>query len=57
MDVNWSAVVREAIKRRLDYEQEKDVIEAVLLNERLRRRAPEGWDSTKVVRFWRGRRP
>jgi len=56
VDVNWSAVVREAIRRRLDYGREENVSEAVLLNERLRRKAPEGWDSAKVIRAWRRRR-
>ena len=56
MDVNWSAVVREAIRRRLEYGQERNLSEAVLLNEKLRRKAPEGWDSAKVIRFWRSER-
>lgn len=55
-DVNWSAVVREAIRRRLDYGREKNISEAVLLNERLRRKAPQGWDSAEVIRSWRSRR-
>jgi len=57
VDVNWSAVVREAIRRKLEWEHERDVVEAVLISERLRRKAPEGWDSTKVIRAWRSRRP
>jgi len=57
VDVNWSAVVREAIRRKLEWKHETDVVEAVLINEKLRRKAPEGWDSTKVIRAWRSRRP
>jgi len=57
LDVNWSAVVREAIRQRLEWGHEKDVVEAVLINEKLRRKAPEGWDSTRVIRAWRDRRP
>jgi Arc/MetJ-type ribon-helix-helix transcriptional regulator len=56
MDVNWSAVVREAIRRKLEWEHERDTVEAVLINEKLRRKAPAGWDSTKVIRTWRSRR-
>jgi len=56
IDVNWSAVIRDAVRRRLDYEHEKNVAEAVLINEKLRRKAPEGWDSAKVIRTWRDRR-
>ncbi len=56
VDVNWSAFVRGAIVRRLKYESERDVTEALLINERLRRKAPKGWDSTRVIRYWRSRR-
>lgn len=56
-EVNWSAVVREAIRRKLEGEYEKNVIEAVLINEKLRRKAPKGWDSTEVIKSWRSRRP
>lgn len=56
VDINWSAVLREAIKRELTYEREKDIVEAILINERLRRKAPKGWDSTRVIRIWRSRR-
>jgi len=48
VDVNWSAVVREAIRRKLEWKNEKDMVEAVLINEKLRRKVPEGWESTKV---------
>lgn len=56
VDVNWSAFVREAIAQRLKHEGERDVAEAVLINERLRRKPPKGWDSTQVIRYWRSRR-
>ena len=54
--VNWSEVVREAIRKRVEEEKGRNLAEAILLNERLRRRAPEGWDSAKVIREWRLRR-
>ncbi len=56
VEVNWSAFLRQAIEKRLEYEEERDVAEAVLINERLRRKAPKGWDSGRVVRAWRDRR-
>jgi len=55
-DVNWSAYLRDAISERLKWETERNVAEAVLLNEKLRRKAPKGWDSSKVIREWRDRR-
>ena len=54
--VNWSAYLREVISQRVKQESERNVAEAVLLNEKLRRKAPKGWDSTRVIRDWRNRR-
>jgi 3-hydroxyacyl-CoA dehydrogenase len=54
--VNWSAYLREVISQRIKQEDERNVAEAVLLNEKLRRKAPSGWDSGRVIREWRGRR-
>ena len=54
--VNWSEVVRRAIMEKLRELEERNVAEALLINERLRRRAPKGWDSTLVIRGWRRRR-
>jgi len=56
VDVNWSAVVREAIRQKLEWEHERDMVEAVLINEKLRRKAPEGWESTRMIRAWRDTR-
>jgi Arc/MetJ-type ribon-helix-helix transcriptional regulator len=55
-NVNWSAFLREAISNRLKYETERNIAEALLLNEKLRRKASRGWDSTKVIRYWRDKR-
>ena len=54
--VNWSEVVREAILKKIREESERNLAEAVLLNEKLRRKAPEGWNSVKVIRNWRRKR-
>jgi len=56
VDTNWSAVMRDAIRRQLAARNERDGVEAVLINERLRRKAPEGWDSTEAIRAWRKKR-
>lgn len=53
--INWSEVVREAIRERLRAE-ERSLVRAVLLNEKLRRKAPKGWSSVEVVRYWREHR-
>jgi Arc/MetJ-type ribon-helix-helix transcriptional regulator len=54
--VNWSEVIRESIRRKIEEENGRNIAEAVLINERLRREAPEGWDSAKVIREWRLKR-
>ncbi len=54
--INWSEVVRKAILEKLKEEEKKNIAEALLINEKLRRRAPEGWDSTEVIRSWRRKR-
>jgi Arc/MetJ-type ribon-helix-helix transcriptional regulator len=54
--VNWSEVIRESIRKKIEEENGRNIAEAVLLNERLRKTAPEGWDSTKVIREWRSKR-
>jgi Arc/MetJ-type ribon-helix-helix transcriptional regulator len=54
--VNWSSVIREAIKRKVREEERRDLAEAVLLNEELKRKPPKGWDTAKVIREWRLKR-
>ena len=54
--VNWSGVLREAIQKKLEQESSRDLAKAVVLNERVKRDAPEGWDSAEAIRFWRERR-
>lgn len=51
--MNWSEVIREALERKV---KGGSLAEAVLLNEKLRKKAPEGWDGAEVIRAWRRRR-
>jgi len=51
--INWSEVVREAILNKIREEEKKNVAEALLINEKLRRDAPKNWDSTEVIKKWR----
>ncbi len=55
-NVNWSSVLREAIDRKLAQESNRDLAKAVLTNDKLRRKAPSGWNSVEVIRFWREHR-
>ncbi len=54
--VNWSEIIREAIKSRISQEKQRNLAKAVLLNEKIRKTAPKGYDSTIIIREWRDRR-
>jgi len=43
--INWSEVIRKAILEKLKEEEKRSTAEALLINEKLRRKAPQGWDS------------
>ena len=53
--VNWSEIIRIAIKDRLDQEKQKNLAKAVLINEKIRKTAPIGYNSTNIIREWRDR--
>ncbi len=49
---NWSKVIRETIAQMVE-DSEPNMTEAVILNEKVRRKAPAGWSSLKVIKQWR----
>jgi len=51
--INWSEVVRQAIKRVIEREEEKNLALAILLNEESIVVPDEGYDSVDVIREWR----
>jgi len=54
-DENWSQVIREMIRQRIDEEGRSDMAEAVILNEKVKRPAPKDWSSLQVIKQWRKR--
>jgi hypothetical protein len=54
-DENWSQVIREMIRQRIEEEGQADMAEAVILNERVKRPAPKDWSSVRVIKQWRRR--
>ncbi|MDV3278267.1 MAG: hypothetical protein LYZ69_07360 [Nitrososphaerales archaeon] len=54
-DSNWSEIIREMISQRLEEEGQPSMAEAIVLNERVRRPAPENWSSLEVIKRWRRR--
>jgi hypothetical protein len=54
-DENWSQVIREMIRQRIEEEGQSDMAEAVILNEKVKRPAPKDWSSLQVIKQWRRR--
>ncbi|MBS7247075.1 MAG: DUF6290 family protein [Candidatus Jordarchaeales archaeon] len=54
--INWSEVIRKAIMEVLEEEEERNLARAVLLNEKVRKKAPREWNSVEVIRYWREHR-
>ena len=52
-DINWSEVIRQRIRETLVRRSRRNKLKAVLIAEELSRKPPEGYDSTKVIRYWR----
>jgi len=50
---NWSQVIREMIRQRIEEEGQTDTAEAIILNERVKRPAPKDWSSLQVIKEWR----
>ncbi len=54
--INWSEIVRQAIAKKIQNEQKKNVARAVLINEKIRKKAPIHYDSTEIIRKFRDER-
>lgn len=54
--VNWSEVIRKAIQEYVSQKEQNNLAKAVLLTERIRKVAPEGYNSTRTIREWREKR-
>jgi len=54
--INWNEIIRQAIIRTINEEKGRNLAKAVLLNEKVRKEAPKGWDTTEILRYWREHR-
>ncbi len=54
--LNWSEIIRRAIKHEIQNEVEKNLAKAVLINERIRKKAPEDFNSVDLIRSFREKR-
>ena len=56
VDVNWSEVIRSAIKRRIEEEKRRNLAKAVLINEELRRPTRGEEKAEEIIRRFRDER-
>ncbi len=54
--LKWSEIIRQAIRRRLDQEMEKNLAKAVLLNEKVRKKGSEAINTVEIIRKFREER-
>ena len=54
--LNWSEIIRNAINKEIQNETETNLAKAVLLNEKIRKKADENFNSTDIIRRFRGER-
>jgi Arc/MetJ-type ribon-helix-helix transcriptional regulator len=51
--LNWSEIIRKAIKSKIQNEVEMNRAKAVLLNEKIRKIAPKNFNSVDIIRKFR----
>ena len=56
IDINWSEVIRRAIRRRIEEERRKNLAKAVLINEEMRRTSRGEVKAEEVIRRFRDER-
>ncbi|KKM84427.1 hypothetical protein LCGC14_1299260 [marine sediment metagenome] len=54
--LNWSEIIRKAIRLKIQNETETNKAKAVLLNEKIRKKAPENFNSVDIIRKFREER-
>ena len=54
--INWSEIMRSAIERELETQKESNRAKAVLINEKIRKKAPKGFNSVDLIRQFREER-
>jgi len=56
VSINWSEAIRDAISTIITERRVRNRIRAAQLTDRIRMKAPPGFDSTRIIREWRDRR-
>ena len=51
--LNWSEIIRQAIRREINAKREYNLAKAVMLNDKIRKKAPEDFSSVEVIRRFR----
>lgn len=54
--INWDEFICQLIAEKIQYRQKKNLARAVLINEKIRKKAPDLSNSTEVIRKFRDER-
>lgn len=54
--INWDEFIGQVIAEKIQHRQKKNLARAVLINETIRKKAPDHYDSTEVIRKFRDER-
>ena len=54
--LNWSEVLRKSIRAEIQNEMQKNLAKAVLINEKICKKAPENFNSVDLIRRFREER-
>lgn len=54
--LNWSEIVRQAIREKVNSKRERNLAKAVLLNDKIRKEAPKDFNSVDLIRKFREER-
>ena len=51
--INWDEYIGQVIAEKIQHKQKMNLARAVLINEKIRKKAPDHYDSTEIIRKFR----
>ena len=51
--INWNEFIGQVITEKIHHNQKMNLARAVLINEKIRKKAPDHYDSTEIIRKFR----
>ena len=54
--INWDEYIGQVIAEKIQHKQKMNLARSVLINEKIRKKAPDHYDSTEIIRKFREER-